>query len=127
MMSQLFSINWLTYCAGTLFPPNSLRPYELVLPAGVATGVVSGLVKMPSGKTCAPQITDNNDGTATVRYQPNEKVGSIAKSPKTYLYRRRKKKSYNVFMHCRKKQYFHDYVTGFLELILMLVEVNFKS
>ena len=58
---------------GTLFPPNSLRPYELVLPTDVAAGVVTGLVKMPSGKTCAPQITDNNDGTATVRYQPNEK------------------------------------------------------
>merc|ERR1712226_112951 len=30
----------------------------------------SGMVKMPSGKTCPPQLTDNNDGTCDVSYYP---------------------------------------------------------
>ena len=36
-------------------------------------GEVTGNVKMPSGKQCPPQITDNSDNTCTVKYQPTEK------------------------------------------------------
>ena len=36
-------------------------------------GEVTGSVKMPSGKQCPPQITDNSDNTCTVKYQPTEK------------------------------------------------------
>lgn len=32
-----------------------------------------GEVRMPSGKTARPNITDNKDGTVTVRYAPTEK------------------------------------------------------
>jgi filamin len=32
-----------------------------------------GEVRMPSGKTARPNITDNKDGTITVRYAPTEK------------------------------------------------------
>lgn len=32
-----------------------------------------GEVRMPSGKTARPHITDNKDGTVTVRYAPTEK------------------------------------------------------
>lgn len=28
---------------------------------------------MPSGKTARPHITDNKDGTITIKYQPTEK------------------------------------------------------
>ena len=58
--------------SGSLFPPNELRLYELSVPI-LAPGEVTGMVKMPSGKTCPPQITDNNDNTCTVKYQPKEK------------------------------------------------------
>ena len=58
--------------SGSLFPPNELRMYELSVPI-LAPGEVTGMVKMPSGKTCPPQITDNNDNTCTVKYQPKEK------------------------------------------------------
>lgn len=32
-----------------------------------------GEVRMPSGKTARPNITDNKDGTVTVKYAPTEK------------------------------------------------------
>lgn len=32
-----------------------------------------GEVRMPSGKTARPHITDNKDGTVTVKYAPTEK------------------------------------------------------
>lgn len=32
-----------------------------------------GEVRMPSGKTGRPHITDNNDGTITIKYQPTER------------------------------------------------------
>ena len=35
--------------------------------------VFSGEVRMPSGKTARPHITDNKDGTVTVKYSPTEK------------------------------------------------------
>ncbi|NXK01132.1 FLNA protein, partial [Corythaixoides concolor] len=35
--------------------------------------VAPGEVRMPSGKTARPNITDNKDGTVTVRYAPTEK------------------------------------------------------
>jgi filamin len=56
---------------GTLYPPNDLRPYELSVPI-MSPGEVTGMVKMPSGKSCPPEITDNNDNTCTVKYQPKE-------------------------------------------------------
>ena len=34
---------------------------------------LAGEVRMPSGKTARPNITDNKDGTITVRYAPTEK------------------------------------------------------
>lgn len=34
--------------------------------------VIPGEVHMPSGKTAAPEIVDNKDGTVTVRYAPVE-------------------------------------------------------
>lgn len=34
---------------------------------------LTGEVRMPSGKTARPNITDNKDGTITVRYAPTEK------------------------------------------------------
>lgn len=49
---------------------------------GIEVGVMSlprncvclaGEVRMPSGKTARPNITDNKDGTITVRYAPTEK------------------------------------------------------
>ena len=38
-----------------------------------ADAVAPGEVRMPSGKTARPNITDNKDGTVTVRYAPTEK------------------------------------------------------
>uniref|UniRef100_A0A8C8E777 Filamin C n=1 Tax=Otus sunia TaxID=257818 RepID=A0A8C8E777_9STRI len=38
-----------------------------------ADAVPPGEVRMPSGKTARPNITDNKDGTVTVRYAPTEK------------------------------------------------------
>lgn len=32
----------------------------------------SGEVRMPSGKVAKPDITDNKDGTVTVKYAPTE-------------------------------------------------------
>lgn len=31
-----------------------------------------GLVRMPSGQTAVPTITDNHDGTVSISYQPTE-------------------------------------------------------
>lgn len=35
--------------------------------------LVPGEVRMPSGKSARPHITDNKDGTVTVKYAPTEK------------------------------------------------------
>ncbi|CAB1345835.1 unnamed protein product [Coregonus sp. 'balchen'] len=43
-----------------------LRPFNL-------KGEITGEVRMPSGKTARPNITDNKDGTVTVKYAPTEK------------------------------------------------------
>ncbi|NXY86383.1 FLNA protein, partial [Alcedo cyanopectus] len=51
----------------------SLRPFNLVIPFTVQKGEITGEVRMPSGKTARPNITDNKDGTVTVRYSPTEK------------------------------------------------------
>lgn len=32
-----------------------------------------GEVRMPSGRTACPHITDNKDGTVTVKYSPTER------------------------------------------------------
>ncbi|XP_036374347.1 filamin-A-like isoform X7 [Megalops cyprinoides] len=50
-----------------------LRPFSLVIPFTVQKGEITGVVRMPSGKTARPHITDNKDGTVTVKYAPTEK------------------------------------------------------
>uniref|UniRef100_A0A8D2LSH6 Filamin C n=1 Tax=Varanus komodoensis TaxID=61221 RepID=A0A8D2LSH6_VARKO len=50
-----------------------LRPFNLVIPFTVQKGDITGEVRMPSGKTARPHITDNKDGTVTVKYAPVEK------------------------------------------------------
>ncbi|XP_067325489.1 filamin-C isoform X6 [Anolis sagrei] len=50
-----------------------LRPFNLVIPFAVQKGEITGEVRMPSGKTARPHITDNKDGTVTVKYAPVEK------------------------------------------------------
>ncbi|XP_070997994.1 filamin-C-like isoform X10 [Oncorhynchus clarkii lewisi] len=50
-----------------------LRPFNLVIPFTVQKGEITGEVRMPSGKTARPNITDNKDGTVTVKYAPTEK------------------------------------------------------
>uniref|UniRef100_A0AAR2KMX2 Calponin-homology (CH) domain-containing protein n=1 Tax=Pygocentrus nattereri TaxID=42514 RepID=A0AAR2KMX2_PYGNA len=50
-----------------------LRPFNLVIPFTVQKGEITGEVRMPSGKTAQPHITDNKDGTVTVKYAPTEK------------------------------------------------------
>ncbi|KAL7979831.1 hypothetical protein Chor_008169, partial [Crotalus horridus] len=50
-----------------------LRPFNLVIPFAVQKGEITGEVRMPSGKTARPHITDNKDGTVTVKYAPTEK------------------------------------------------------
>uniref|UniRef100_A0A8C8SM06 Filamin C n=1 Tax=Pelusios castaneus TaxID=367368 RepID=A0A8C8SM06_9SAUR len=58
-------------------PPETLdavlRPFSLVIPLTVQKGEITGEVHMPSGKTARPSITDNKDGTVTVRFAPVEK------------------------------------------------------
>ncbi|XP_068442134.1 filamin-C-like isoform X3 [Clinocottus analis] len=50
-----------------------LRPFSLVIPFTVQKGEITGEVRMPSGRTASPHITDNKDGTVTVRYSPTER------------------------------------------------------
>ncbi|XP_060545302.1 filamin-C isoform X4 [Pantherophis guttatus] len=50
-----------------------LRPFNLVIPFAVQKGEITGEVRMPSGKTARPHITDNKNGTVTVKYAPTEK------------------------------------------------------
>ncbi|NWI42926.1 FLNC protein, partial [Picathartes gymnocephalus] len=52
---------------------DNLRPFNLVIPFTVQKGEITGEVRMPSGKTARPSITDNKDGTVTVHYAPSEK------------------------------------------------------
>ncbi|XP_067854900.1 filamin-B isoform X1 [Heptranchias perlo] len=49
-----------------------LRPFDIVIPFALRTGEISGVVHMPSNKTAKPEITDNKDGTVTVKYAPTE-------------------------------------------------------
>lgn len=49
-----------------------LRPFDLVIPLTIAKGEITGEVRMPSGKVSRPAITDNKDGTVTVRFEPSE-------------------------------------------------------
>uniref|UniRef100_A0A673Y6H1 Filamin A n=1 Tax=Salmo trutta TaxID=8032 RepID=A0A673Y6H1_SALTR len=49
-----------------------LRPFDLVIPFTIQKGEITGDVRMPSGKTAKPDITDNKDGTVTVKYAPTE-------------------------------------------------------
>ncbi|XP_053551937.1 filamin-A isoform X2 [Bombina bombina] len=49
-----------------------LRPFDLVIPFTIKKGEITGEVRMPSGKVARPDITDNKDGTVTVRYAPTE-------------------------------------------------------
>ncbi|XP_069485637.1 filamin-C isoform X3 [Ambystoma mexicanum] len=50
-----------------------LRPFNLVIPFTVQKGEITGQVRMPSGKMARPNITDNKDGTVTVKFAPVEK------------------------------------------------------
>ncbi|CAF95123.1 unnamed protein product, partial [Tetraodon nigroviridis] len=50
-----------------------LRPFSLVIPFTVQKGQITGEVQMPSGRTACPYITDNKDGTVTVKYSPTER------------------------------------------------------
>ncbi|KAF3705380.1 Filamin-C [Channa argus] len=50
-----------------------LRPFSLVIPFTVQKGEITGEVRMPSGRTASPYITDNKDGTVTVKYSPTER------------------------------------------------------
>ncbi|CAB1330344.1 unnamed protein product, partial [Coregonus sp. 'balchen'] len=47
-------------------------PFDLVIPFTIQNGEITGNVRMPSGKTAKPDITDNKDGTVTVKYAPTE-------------------------------------------------------
>uniref|UniRef100_W5NEM8 Filamin A n=1 Tax=Lepisosteus oculatus TaxID=7918 RepID=W5NEM8_LEPOC len=49
-----------------------LRPFDLVIPFTIKKGEITGDVRMPSGKIAKPDITDNKDGTVTVKYAPTE-------------------------------------------------------
>ncbi|XP_061474309.1 filamin-B isoform X3 [Rhineura floridana] len=48
------------------------KPFDMVIPFAVRKGEITGEVHMPSGKTAAPDIVDNKDGTVMVRYAPVE-------------------------------------------------------
>ncbi|GAU93664.1 hypothetical protein RvY_05566 [Ramazzottius varieornatus] len=48
----------------------ALELKSIPFPAG--GGNLSALVTMPSGQQATPQLTNNNDGTVTVRFQPTE-------------------------------------------------------
>ncbi|XP_028307385.1 filamin-C [Gouania willdenowi] len=50
-----------------------LRPFSLVIPFMVQKGQITGKIRMPSGRTAEPHITDNKDGTVTVKYSPTER------------------------------------------------------
>ncbi|MED6280746.1 hypothetical protein CHARACLAT_013958 [Characodon lateralis] len=50
-----------------------LRPFSLVIPFTVQKGEITGEVRMPSGQMACPNITDNKDGTVTVKYSPTER------------------------------------------------------
>ncbi|XP_029681359.1 filamin-C isoform X2 [Takifugu rubripes] len=50
-----------------------LRPFSLVIPFTVQKGQITGEVRMPSGRSACPHITDNKDGTVTVNYSPTER------------------------------------------------------
>uniref|UniRef100_A0A7N8Y6A4 Filamin-C-like n=1 Tax=Mastacembelus armatus TaxID=205130 RepID=A0A7N8Y6A4_9TELE len=49
------------------------RPVNFLVPFTPQQGEVTGEVRMPSGKTARPHITDNKDGTITIKYQPTER------------------------------------------------------
>ncbi|XP_077070546.1 filamin-A isoform X2 [Siphateles boraxobius] len=49
-----------------------LRPFDLVIPFTIQKGEITGDVRMPSGKVAKPDITDNKDGTVTVKFSPTE-------------------------------------------------------
>nr|XP_020480951.1 filamin-C-like [Monopterus albus] len=51
----------------------ALRPFSLVIPFTVQKGEITGEVRMPSDCTACPHITDNKDGTVTVKYSPSER------------------------------------------------------
>ncbi|XP_056130431.1 LOW QUALITY PROTEIN: filamin-B [Lampris incognitus] len=48
------------------------RPFDMVIPFSLRKGDITGEVRMPSGRTAQPLITDNLDGTVTVQYSPTE-------------------------------------------------------
>uniref|UniRef100_A0A673XWA5 Filamin C n=1 Tax=Salmo trutta TaxID=8032 RepID=A0A673XWA5_SALTR len=69
---QGYPPHWEPVTPGDIMEP-MLRPFNLVIPFTVQKGEITGEVRMPSGKTARPNITDNKDGTVTVKYAPTEK------------------------------------------------------
>uniref|UniRef100_A0A3Q3JD12 Calponin-homology (CH) domain-containing protein n=1 Tax=Monopterus albus TaxID=43700 RepID=A0A3Q3JD12_MONAL len=51
------------------------RPVNFLVPFTPQQGEITGVasVRMPSGKTARPHITDNRDGAITIKYQPTER------------------------------------------------------
>ncbi|XP_077979659.1 filamin-A-like [Glandiceps talaboti] len=51
-----------------------MRPFDMVIPvSGAGPGQITGTVKTPSGQVHTPHITENKDGTITIKYSPVEK------------------------------------------------------
>lgn len=44
----------------------------MCVPHCTSLSLAEGEVRMPSGKVAKPDITDNKDGTVTVKYAPTE-------------------------------------------------------
>ncbi|TRZ01404.1 hypothetical protein DNTS_018426 [Danionella cerebrum] len=47
-------------------------PCDIVLPADLNQGQITGEVVMPSGKTATPNVIDNKDGTMSMQFDPSE-------------------------------------------------------
>uniref|UniRef100_A0A8C5N1M7 Filamin-C-like n=1 Tax=Gouania willdenowi TaxID=441366 RepID=A0A8C5N1M7_GOUWI len=64
-------------CCEILVPRDNVdplfRPVNFLVPFMPQQGEITGEVRMPSGKTARPHITDNKDGTITIKYQPTER------------------------------------------------------
>uniref|UniRef100_A0A8C1K5H7 Filamin C, gamma b (actin binding protein 280) n=1 Tax=Cyprinus carpio TaxID=7962 RepID=A0A8C1K5H7_CYPCA len=69
---QGYSPHWIIIKGAMKHASFSQRPTEfIILKDGIL--FLLGEVRMPSGKTARPHITDNKDGTVTVKYAPTEK------------------------------------------------------
>uniref|UniRef100_A0A8D3ECL0 Calponin-homology (CH) domain-containing protein n=1 Tax=Scophthalmus maximus TaxID=52904 RepID=A0A8D3ECL0_SCOMX len=71
MLLQLCATNEPVVPRDTVDP--LFRPVNFLVPFTPQQGEITGEVRMPSGKTARPHITDNKDGTITIKYQPTER------------------------------------------------------